>query len=242
MGWVSRDCYLIVCLQLILNLVSWWDWWLQLSSKCSWIDSRVLSWRELDWFTDSRIWCSSWSCQLPKICGCPYCYCCSYYWWRWQRWWFLWITSCGRSGLRGLDLCQSWATFWNWRSFPTSLFLRLRLGMGASCISAWVWWCYQHWIMISGMNEWMFERGLVGRNKSLANKIIASWWTAMCNHCFSRVVLLSTYYSYLVIQLEFWLGVGCFAYNLPCSVCFGACSESLWGFEQRSFYIGSLGA
>lgn len=47
MGWVSRDCYLIVCLQLILNLVSWWDWWLQLSSKCSWIDSRVLSWREL---------------------------------------------------------------------------------------------------------------------------------------------------------------------------------------------------
>jgi hypothetical protein len=84
----------------------------------------------------------------------------------------------------------------------------LCLGMVHDVISIGSW--FLEW-----MSEWMSERGWVGRNKSLANKIIvATWRTAMCNHCFLRVVLLSTYYSYLVIQLEFWLGVGCFAYNL----------------------------
>ena len=28
--------------------------------------------------------------------------------------------------------------------------------------------------------------------------------------------------------------------NLPCLVSFGACMESVWRFEQRTFYIGSL--
>ena len=47
----------------------------------------------------------------------------------------------------------------------------------------------------------------------------------------------------VLIQLEFWRGVGYFAYKtINDQQVFSACLELVWRFEQRTFYIGSLGA
>ena len=49
--------------------------------------------------------------------------------------------------------------------------------------------------------------------------------------------------SCLVIQLEFWSGLNCFAYKtFHAQYVFRACLWLVWRFERRAFYINSMGA